>query len=115
MMWGRQGIRHLCIQDLSAHHRELSFASYSEHFWPLPHATSFSRSIFAFYIYFFKFIYFERRRESTHEHVPVSGGRAEREEEREGGRERIPSRLRADSMEPNMGLEPRNRDRKSVV
>ena len=45
--------------------------------------------------FFFKFIYFERKR------VQVG-----REAEREG--ERIPSRLHTVSMEPNAGLNPTN-------
>ena len=48
----------------------------------------------------FKGYYFERERESTH----ASGGGAERER----GRERIPSRLRAVSREPDVGLDPVN-------
>ena len=44
------------------------------------------------------FIYFERERGH------------EQRRSRERARERIPSRLYADGMEPNVGLNPRNRE-----
>ena len=54
--------------------------------------------------FFFKVIYFERGR--GREKASASRGGAERE----GEREKIPSRLRAVSAEPDMGLEPMNRE-----
>ena len=56
-----------------------------------------SLTIIYLFIYFL-LVYFERDRESE-------WGRG-----REGGRERIPSRLHVVSAEPNKGLEPTNRE-----
>ena len=50
------------------------------------------------------FIYFERER------ACMSRGEAEREGERERERERIPSGFCTASTEPDMGLEPMNRE-----
>ena len=59
----------------------------------LPHSTySFIHS----FIHLFKFIYFQRERERMSE-GGAKGGR---------GRERIPSRFRAASIEPDAGLKP---------
>ena len=54
------------------------------------------------FIYLFLKIYFEREREDVH----TSGRGAERE----GGREKIPSRLRTVSIKPDVGLKPTNRE-----
>ena len=51
------------------------------------------------FIFFFKFIYFERDKERERVHVGM------REGQRERGRERIPSRLLAVSMEPDVGFD----------
>ena len=54
--------------------------------------------------FFFKFIYFERKRENTHARTQIGEGQTERE------RERNPSRLHTVSAGPHMGLDPTNRE-----
>ena len=64
--------------------------------------TNLSNFMYVIHTFIYLFIYFQK--ESAHAHMHVCKGGAER------GRERIPSRLRAVSTEPSVGLKLTNHE-----